>query len=74
MTYADAITVEEEDALIAQNEESVKLSLEASLRFYLVDYFPLRTYGPGQYLRGANCPTLKSNMSLPGFLEQVSKG
>src|SRR5260370_158251 len=47
ITYADAITAQEGDILIAQNEESARLSLEASLRVHLVDYFPLRMYGIG---------------------------
>jgi hypothetical protein len=47
ITYADAITPQEGDVLIAQNEESVSLSLEASLRVHLVDFIPLRMYGTG---------------------------
>lgn len=45
LTYADALTTEEEDNIIAKNDEAVKLSTEAATKVYLVNFFPSRMSG-----------------------------
>jgi len=43
ITYADALTKEEANDLIKKNEESVRLTTEASAKIYLVNLVPIRT-------------------------------
>ena len=43
LTYADALSNEEEDNIISKNDEAVKLSTESSTKIYLVNFFPSRT-------------------------------
>ena len=43
ITYADALSKEETNDLIKQNEESVRLSTEALTKIYLVNIIPIRT-------------------------------
>ena len=43
LTYADALSNEEEDNIISKNDEAVKIATEATTKIYLVDFFPSRT-------------------------------